>query len=61
MSSVSGTPFAATGSFKRDIPVVASLVDSSIKYTENPQSGSKDTATQEIGRMIGGWIKSVPH
>ena len=43
---VSGTSFVPTSSFKRDIPVVASVVEKSIQFTGYPHLSSEMVATK---------------
>lgn len=46
---------------KLDLLKVLIRLAKDTRTIDNPQYLEIQTVTQEIGRMIGGWIKSVPH
>ena len=46
---------------KLDLLKVLIRLAKDTRTIDNPQYLAVQTMTQEIGRMIGGWIKSVPH
>ena len=46
---------------KLDLLKVLIRLSKDTRTIDNPQYLEVQTVIQEIGRMIGGWIKSVPH